>query len=159
MDVIKKLFHVKNIKIAVVGAGEEIKRLLHLWSVAEQGGARELLEQRFVDVQEMAKDAWKLATVPSLENMCQRILGGPKIVKFALHDGGGKTKSDQRYKVLCLSLSLSLSLFLSLPLGLSASLSLYTHTPTGVRVGQGRHLRVPSILCWLGCGCHQVDLL
>jgi hypothetical protein len=47
--------------------------LLHLWGVAEQGSASVLLKQRFVDVQAMAKVAWDLPIVPSLENMCQHI--------------------------------------------------------------------------------------
>jgi hypothetical protein len=52
--------------------------LLHLWSVAEQGSARALLKERFVDVQEMAKFGWELDGVPSLDGMREYIecLGG-----------------------------------------------------------------------------------
>jgi hypothetical protein len=69
MEIIKKLFAVKNIRITVVDAEGEIKRLLHLWSEPEQASAGLLMKQVFIDVQAMAKKAWHTPILPSLEKM------------------------------------------------------------------------------------------
>ena len=127
-EIIKDLFDHKSIKMAVVGAKDEISRLLHIWSLEEQDGACGLMKQRFVDVQEMAMKDWKLSSGIKLEAMCQRILGSTKIVKWAMYDGGSKATNNDRYKVLSLSLSLCLSLYIHIHTYTYTYTYTYTHT-------------------------------
>ena len=110
---LKKFLGAVNIKMTVVDAEGEISRLLHLWSAAEQGSGRVLLERRFVDVQKLAKMQWDLSSVPSLEHMVRHIecLGGTEITPTGEYEDiyAGLDAAAARWIYLVLSGSIAFS--------------------------------------------------